>query len=235
VIDSFRIVAAGDACILLQFDDRIAPDVNARAVAAAAALDQAALPGVRDIVPTFRSLAVHFDPLQTHYEALMDALREAARLTPGAVPSRASAAVTRIPVCYGGEFGPDLPEIARFAGLSEDAVVDLHRSVSYRVFMLGFMPGFAYLGSVPERIAAPRRPSPRTRVSAGSVGIAGAQTGVYPADTPGGWQVIGRTPVRVFDILRPEPCLFAPGDTVQFQAVDRATYQELAGVSAAGT
>jgi KipI family sensor histidine kinase inhibitor len=204
VIAPFRIVAAGDACILVQFDERIAPEVNARAVAAAAALDQAALPGVRDIVPTFRTLAVHFDPLRTHYAALMDAVRAAARLTPAAGTSPASGAVTRIPVCYGGEFGPDLPEVARFAGLSEDAVVDLHRAVSYRVFMLGFMPGFAYLGSVPEPIAAPRRRSPRTHVSAGSVGIAGA-------------------------------CLFAPGGTVQFQAVDRATYQELADVSGIGT
>lgn len=230
MIKPFRIVPAGDACILLQFEERIAPDVNARAVAAAATLRRAAVPGVRDIVPTFRSLAVHFDPLQTQYDALMEAVREAARVAPAEERSPASA-VTRIPVCYGGEFGPDLHEVARFAGVSEDAVVDLHSGASYRVFMLGFMPGFAYLGTVPDRIAAPRRRSPRARVVAGSVGIAGAQTGVYPADTPGGWQLIGRTPVRMFDVSRPEPCLLAPGDTVQFHVVDRATYQELAGVS----
>lgn len=234
MIDPFRIVAAGDACVLLQFDERIAPEVNARAVAAAAMLHRAAVPGVRDIVPTFRSLAVHFDPLQTQYDALMEAVREAARVAPAGEQLHASA-VTRIPVCYGGEFGPDLHEVARFAGVSEDAVVDLHCGASYRVFMLGFMPGFAYLGTVPDPIAAPRRRSPRARVVAGSVGIAGAQTGVYPADTPGGWQLIGRTPVRMFDVSRPEPCLLAPGDTVRFHAVDRATYQELAGVAGTAT
>jgi inhibitor of KinA len=220
------IVAAGDACVLLRFDERVDPLINARAVAAAAALERAALSGIRDIVPTFRTVAVHFDPLHTHYDALLDALQAAS----SAVPREAlnPALPLRIPVCYGGDFGPDLPDVAKFAGLSEDEVVDLHGVSPYRVFMLGFMPGFAYLGPVAARIAAPRRPVPRARVAAGSVGIAGQQTGIYPTETPGGWQVIGRTPIQVFDLSRTEPCLFKAGDAVQFYPVERGQYEELA-------
>src|SRR5205085_2714296 len=126
----------------------------------------------------------------------------------------------QIPVTYGGEFGPDLAEVARFAGATEDEVVRLHTADTYRVFMLGFVPGFAYMGTVNRRIAVPRRQAPRTAVAAGSVGIAGQQTGIYPSETPGGWQVIGRTAVRPFDLARPEACLFKAGDTVRFVSVD---------------
>jgi inhibitor of KinA len=227
------IVAAGDACVLLRFDERIDPRVNAHVVAAAAAVERAALSGIRDVIPTFRTVAVHFDPLRTRYDALLDVLRAAS----SAVPPKelAPALPHRIPVCYGGDFGPDLPDVAKFARLSEEEVVDLHGVSPYRVFMLGFMPGFAYLGPVAARIAAPRRPVPRARVAAGSVGIAGQQTGIYPAETPGGWQVIGRTPIRVFDLSRPEPCLFKAGDAVQFYAVERAEYGELARANGVAT
>jgi KipI family sensor histidine kinase inhibitor len=121
-----------------------------------------------------------------------------------------------VPVSYGGEFGPDLAEVAAFAGLSEAAVVALHIGVRYRVFMLGFLPGFAYMGRVDSRIAAPRKGTPRLRVPAGSVGIAGVQTGIYPRESPGGWQIIGRTTIPLFDPLTSPSALFAPGDTVRF-------------------
>jgi KipI family sensor histidine kinase inhibitor len=121
-----------------------------------------------------------------------------------------------VPVSYGGEFGPDLAEVAAFAGLDEAAVIELHIGVRYRVFMLGFLPGFAYMGRVDNRIAAPRKASPRFRVPAGSVGIAGVQTGIYPRESPGGWQIIGRTTIPLFDLSKSPPALFAPGDTVRF-------------------
>ena len=127
-------------------------------------------------------------------------------------------------MCYGGELGPDLAGVASFAGLTETAVVDVHAGGSYRVFMLGFVPGFAYLGIVDTRIAMPRRATPRVRVPVGSVGIAGAQTGVYPSETPGGWQLIGRTPVKPFDPARDEPFLLKAGDTVQFYPIERAEF-----------
>ncbi len=223
--DPFRIVPAGDACVLLRFEERIDRAVNAQVVSVAAALGRKKLPGVRDIVPTFRSVAVHFDPLQTRYEALTDALRMAALGGMGTAP--VAPAEIRVPVCYGGAFGPDLHEVAGFAGLSEREVVGLHADAPYHVFMLGFMPGFAYMGPVAERIAAPRRSVPRTRVAAGSVAIGGEQTGIYPGDAPGGWQLIGRTPLQVFDLSRTQWCLFKPGDTVQFYAVNREQYDAL--------
>ena len=130
----------------------------------------------------------------------------------------------RIPVCYGGELGPDLAAVASFARLPEADVVRRHAAGAYRVFMLGFVPGFAYLGIVDERIAMPRHASPRVRVPLGSVGIAGVQTGVYSAETPGGWQLIGRTPVKPFDPSRDDPFLMQAGDTVQFYPIDRDEY-----------
>jgi KipI family sensor histidine kinase inhibitor len=170
-------------------------------------------------------VTVYFDPLITDQRRLETAARAA-----GDAPAVAEAAgrQVRIPVCYGGEFGPDLAEVARFAGLDEAGVVARHAGGSYRVFMIGFVPGFAYMGSVDAAIAAPRRASPRPRVPAGSVGIAGAQTGVYPRETPGGWQLIGRTPAALFDPDRAEPCLLAPGDAVRFEAIDRAAFDRLA-------
>ena len=130
-------------------------------------------------------------------------------------------------MCYGGELGPDLTVVAAFSGLSEAEVIAVHAESTYRVYMLGFLPGFAYLGSVDERIAIPRRESPRLRVPAGSVGIAGRQTGVYPLPAPGGWQLIGRTPTRLFDLARAEPFLLRPGDQVRFAAVSESEFRRL--------
>jgi inhibitor of KinA len=220
--NSYRIVPAGDAALIVEFEERIDPLVNARAIACAEGIQAANVPGVRDVVPTYRSVAVYFDPLQTDYDALIAVLEREA----GQPPTAPSVARTplRIPVCYGGDLGPDLAAVAAFAGIEESDVVRLHAGETYRVFMLGFVPGFAYLGIVDRRIAMPRHATPRVRVPAGSVGIAGAQTGIYSADTPGGWQLIGRTPLKPFDADRREPFLMRAGDAVQFFAIDRAEY-----------
>lgn len=212
----FQIVPAGDAALILEFEERIDADVNAQVVRAADWLRNAVIPGVRDVVPTFRTVAVYFDPLVVESEAIADRLARAAAadtVGPSAPPDP-----IRIPVRYGGEFGPDLADVARFAELSEEEVVARHTAVIYRVFMLGFVPGFAYMGTVDPSISAPRRSTPRTHVPPGSVGIAGGQTGVYPADTPGGWQIIGRTMSRVFDLAWPSLSIFRAGDAVQFIA-----------------
>jgi inhibitor of KinA len=219
----FRIVPAGDSALSVEFEERIDPLVNARAIALAERLRTAAIPGVRDIVPAYRSVSVSFDPLRTDHDALVECVeREAAR------PAGQAAAQTEplhIPVCYGGDFGPDLGAVAAFGGISADEVIALHTAIVYRVFMLGFVPGFAYLGIVDARIAAPRHATPRVRVPAGSVGIAGVQTGIYPAETPGGWQLIGRTPVRPFDASRAQPFLMKAGDAVRFYPIDRQAYE----------
>jgi KipI family sensor histidine kinase inhibitor len=223
---SYRLVPAGDSVLIVEFEERIDPVVNAQAIAVAEALQSAALPGVRDVVPTFRSVAVYFDPLRTNYDSLIGAVEAAAAQPP---PAAAGAVrPIRVPVCYGGdEFGPDLGRVAAFARMSDADVVGAHAAVTYRVFTVGFIPGFAYMGVVDRRIAMPRHSTPRVRVPLGSVGIAGVQTGIYPADSPGGWQVIGRTPIKPFDAERPEPFLFKAGDAVQFFAIDRAEFTRL--------
>jgi inhibitor of KinA len=224
-VSGFRILPAGDAALVVEFEERIDPAINARAIRLAESLQAAAIGGVRDVVPAYRSVTTYFDPLKTNYDVLLEVIgREAAR------PEAASPAARepiRVPVCYGGEFGPDLPGVARFARMSEDEVIALHAAATYRVFMLGFVPGFAYLGIVDSRIAAPRHSTPRLRVPTGSVGIAGVQTGIYPAETPGGWQLIGRTPVKAFDMTRAEPFLMKAGDAVRFVPIDPAEYGRL--------
>jgi len=217
-----EIVAAGDSTLLIEFEERIDEAVNERAIAVARSIDAARLPGVRDVVPTFRSVAVYFEPLKTDVAALTDMLRERSRSAVITPVSPRAAAPIRIPVSYGGADGPDLADVATRARMTPAEVVALHCARPYRAFMLGFLPGFAYLASLDERIAAPRLATPRTRVPAGSVGIAGTQTGIYPSESPGGWRLIGRTSVKPFDLLRADPFLIKPGDRVQFYAVDAA-------------
>ncbi len=207
-----QIREAGDSALLLELDEVINVSVNAQAIAIAAAVRRAGLPGIRDVVSTYRSVAVHFDPLTLDIEILRDTLTRAAD-TP---PALAEGKTVVIPVQYGGDMGPDLSAVAAFAGVSPDEVVARHASVRYRVFMLGFLPGFAYMGTVDETIAVPRHATPRMKVPGGSVGIAGRQTGVYPRDSPGGWHVIGRTQVSLFSPHRTPAALVSPGDTVRF-------------------
>jgi inhibitor of KinA len=218
----YRVVPAGDSVLVVEFEDRIDPAVNDGAIAFADAIQAAGLAGVRDVVPTYRSVAIYFDPLRTGSDALLAGIeREAQRAMTSATGARDA---VRIPVCYGGELGPDLAGVAAFAKMAEDEVVRAHTAATYRVFMLGFVPGFAYLGIVDDRIAMPRHATPRLRVPAGSVGIAGVQTGVYPMETPGGWQLIGRTPVRPFDPDRAQPFLMKAGDAVQFYPIAREEF-----------
>jgi inhibitor of KinA len=213
---------AGDATVLVEFEERIDVQVNARAIALARAVRGAQIPGVRDIVPAYRTVGVSFDPLGTDLGRLWKEIALCAA-KPGEAGASDSALV-RVPVCYGGKHGPDLDDLAAAAGLTVDEAIERHCAPLYRVFMIGFVPGFAYLGLVDERLAAPRRTEPRLRVPVGSVGIAGRQTGIYPAETPGGWMLVGRTPLRPFDLTRENACVFKPGDTVQFYPIDPAEY-----------
>lgn len=219
-----RVIDVGDACITLELDARVDPDVNGACLKVARDVAQSNLSGVRDIVTTYHTVAVYMDPLVADREAVAGVLMRAAT-GPGSAHRRRGA-VHEIPVCYGDEFGPDLEDVARFARCSTEEVVRLHSGRTYRVYMLGFLPGFAYLGKVDERIGMGRHEAPRMRVQAGSVAIAGFQTGIYPVDSPGGWRVVGRTWVRPFDLRRPEPSLFRPGDMVRFLPVSRAAFLE---------
>jgi inhibitor of KinA len=223
-----RIAPAGDAALVVELEARIDPAINARATAIARAFRATALPHVHDVVIGYCSVTVHFDPWRADADAIATML-ESLSSQPHASSGQDddSGPTIEVPVCYGGEYGPDLADVAAFAGVSEEEVIRLHADRPYRVFMVGFVPGFPFLGTVESRIAMPRRDTPRPRVPARSVGIAGVQTGVYPMETPGGWRLVGRTPLQLSDPSRPEWCLLQAGDSVIFRAIEEAEYRRL--------
>lgn len=212
-----RVVPAGDAAWLVELDDRLDPEVNARAIAIGRAVAASALPGLRDVVSGYRTVTVYVDPLGSDAADLEG--RIASLATEVAAGPAEAADIIEVPTRYGGEHGPDLAEVAAFAGCSEREVIERHCQRTYRVYLVGFVPGFPYMGTVDPRIAMPRRDSPRLRVPAGSVGIAAEQTGIYPVETPGGWRLIGRTPLVLFEATREPPCLFEPGARVRFTPI----------------
>lgn len=219
---TFRISPCGDSMLLVEFEASIDPVVNDRVIALGARLRDRRARGILDVVPGYRALGVHFDPLQTDLAALERAIDAEANAA-DASPLPATRPVVEIPVRYGGEMGPDLEAVALQAGCSQDQVIARHTGRLYRVYMLGFVPGFAYMGGVDPTIAVPRHRVPRERVPAGSVGIAGEQTGVYPVESPGGWHLIGRTSTRMFDPSASTPSLLQPGDVVRFIRETSAT------------
>jgi inhibitor of KinA len=216
---AIRILGCGEQAIVVEFGSEIDPAVNARVRRLARALAPAVPDRILEVVPTYRSLTIFFDPLAIGRQALQEEIAKALAGIDRADAAGETSRVITVPVCYGGEFGPDLESVARHNSLTADEVVALHTSAPLLIYMLGFTPGFPYLGGLPRRIAAPRLPVPRVKVPAGSVGIAGTQTGIYPIASPGGWQLIGRTPLRIFDPASAHPFLFATGDSVQFAAI----------------
>jgi len=222
---SFRLAPLGDSAITVEFGDEIDPTINARAVAFAQAVVAQRWTGIVDVVPTYRSVTIYYDALQWKSAALANKLKTLPQRVPDDTESQGT--LHEIPVLYGGEYGPDLSDVAAFARLSSDQTVTLHASIRYRVYMLGFSPGFPYLGLIPERLAMPRLATPRAKVPAGSVGIADRQTGIYPTTTPGGWRLIGRTPIRLYHKTGESPFLLKPGDVVQFKPIDQAEFDRL--------
>jgi inhibitor of KinA len=220
----FRV--AGDRAILMEFGDGISPEIHARIRAMAVAVAAADLTGVIEYLPSYRSLALLYDPLQTSFARLRQELSDLQdNLAAVQVPKPR---VVTLPVCYGGERGPDLAFVASHHQLTPTEVVALHTAPAYLVYMIGFTPGFPYLGGLPEQLHTPRLASPRKRVPAGSVGIANGQTGVYPIASPGGWQLIGQTPLRLFDPERESPFLLNAGDLLRFTAIDEEEFAALA-------
>jgi KipI family sensor histidine kinase inhibitor len=221
----------GETTLLLRFGERIDDVLNARVHAAAAALQAAALRGVTDLVPAYAALAIEYAPQAwavgegPAWRQLADAVRAVLIAPPAHVEHPAATIV--IPVCYGGEQGPDLGALAAHCGLSENAVIARHAAGEYRVAMLGFAPGFAYLIGLDPTLQMPRRTNPRLRVARGSIGIGGAQTGIYPSELPGGWRLIGRTPLALFDPLHEPASAVAAGDRVRFRAIDAREFDAL--------
>jgi KipI family sensor histidine kinase inhibitor len=218
-----RVLASGDSAWLVELPERIDPEVNSRAIEIARAVETAGLP-VTDIVVGYRSVMVFVDPLSIDAGVVQPRLEEIAAASGGSTESRGR--VVDVPVCYDGPYGPDLADVAAFGGCSIPEAIECHLAREYRVYVVGFVPGFAYMAPVDPRIAAPRRSSPRLKVPAGSVAVAAGQTGVYPAETPGGWSLIGRCPIKPYDAERDEPFLFHPGDRVRFSRISEAEYRE---------
>lgn len=234
-VQKYSIQPLGDRALVIELADAVSAAAAAYTRRVCECILAAGLAGVRDVVPAFCSLTVHYDPLQfaaggaSPVEAVRQAIEAVLSETPepGELPERS----IEIPVCYGGEFGEDLEELARQHDMTPDRVVELHTAASYFVGMLGFAPGFPYLAGLDSRLVTPRRATPRARVPRGSVAIGGEHSGIYPLDSPGGWHVIGRTPLTLFDLSRDPPSLLQAGDKVRFVAIAPEAFE---GIEAAG-
>lgn len=226
-----RFLPAGDGAVVVEFGSVVDETLSERVMAVDARIAEAAIDGIVETVPTYRSLLVVHDPLVIRARRLIPRLAELA--------AEAGAATTAgrrwvIPVCYGGNYGEDLEWVARTHGMTPDDVVTLHSEAVYRVYMIGFTPGFTYLGGLPEKLHTPRRETPRTLVPAGSVAIGGQQAAVFSVASPSGWHMLGRTPVRTFDVRRDDPFLVGPGDRVRFSPITAAEFDALAARAEAG-
>ncbi len=213
----------GDRSVLVELGDEISTPVNQKVRELFVALDQQMIDGIVELVPGYRSLLVVFNPLEIELEKLKSQIDETTgQLDTSRLPPPKT---IDIPVVYGGEYGPDLEWVAEFQKITTEEVIQLHTEPLYSVYMIGFMPGFPYLGEVPAKLVTPRRETPRTHVPRGSVAIAQMQTGIYPVESPGGWQIIGRTPVSLFDPEKKQPSLLEMGDQVKFYAISREDMQ----------
>jgi len=223
---SARYLPFGDTALVVEFGNVISLEINAKVIALSEAAKEAEIEGVEELVPTYRSLLVRYNPLRTSYEQLVFCIKDIERMLKEPSAEVKGRRIT-IPVVYGSEYGPDLTHVARFHRLSEKQVIKLHSEREYRVYMIGFVAGFPYLGEVPDEIATPRLETPRLKVPAGSVGIAEKQTGIYPCEAPGGWQIIGKTPIKLFNLLQQPPALLKPGDIVKFEPIPAKEFETI--------
>lgn len=229
-----RFLIAGDSSLCAEFGNEISKEINAQIRAFNILLKESGIAGIVETIPTYRSLLIQYDPGVISYKSLEGKLKKLlAKLDSVEIPP---SEVLEVPVLYGGEeMGPDLKFVAENAKMSEEEVIKLHSEPEYLIYMLGFTPGFTYLGGLNDAIETPRLKTPRVKIPAGSVGIAGKQTGVYPIDSPGGWQLIGRTPLKMYDADREKPILPEAGQYIKFVPIDRAEFDRIAAEVEKGT
>lgn len=227
----YKLCMLGDNAVMIELGVEINEEIQQKVQTVSYLLDENNEEWQIEYIPTFTSVTVYYDPYQAYklangnkspYKAVSDRIREI--LSASSAGTKIKQRVVEIPICYGGEFGPDLSFVAKHNGLTPEEVVHIHSSREYLVYMLGFAPGFPYLGGMSERIAAPRRATPRSKIPSRSLGIAGTQTGIYPIETPGGWQLIGRTPLNLFQPEKEEPSLLKAGDKIKFNPINAKEY-----------
>ncbi len=216
----------GDSAVLINFEQKIAEEINAEVIALHQALRDASLPEITFYIPAFCSLTVGFNADRTTYDELHQKI---IRITgnSSADTAQKKSRILNIPVCYDAVFALDMDAVARQTGLSVQEIIEIHTNTTFRVYMLGFLPGFAYMGKLPEALHCSRKPKPRLQVPAQAVGLAGYQTGIYPSEAPGGWQIIGKTPLPLFRPEEKKPFLFRPGDRINFQAISLNDFQHI--------
>lgn len=220
-----RYLPAGDKVIIVEFGNEISQEINNKVMALYHVLSNSHIKGIEELIPTYRSLMVQYNPAQVVYKELIDLLKRLCKnLNEDKLPKQK---IIKVPVIYGQEFGPDIEFVARHNKISVKEVIQIHSSNDYLIYMLGFTPGFPYLGGMCEKIETPRLQTPRTKIPGGSVGIAGKQTGIYPIESPGGWQLIGRTPIKLYDPYRKPPILLKAGDFIRFVSVGLEEYREI--------
>lgn len=231
-METVRFAPAGDSALAVIFGQEISPQVNRHVQLLDAALQQHPIDGVIEAIPTYGTLTICFNPEKIAFRTLLRRVKTLLNAPAAAAAARCE--VLEIPVLYGADMGPDLDFVAAHAKMIPQEVIRRHADAVYRVYMLGFLPGFAYLGGLDPSLHTPRLATPRTLIPEGSVGIAGGQTGVYPVASPGGWQLIGRTPVKLYDPSKAVPILLNAGDYLRFCPVDRAAFDQIAALVAAG-
>ncbi|MBU5668776.1 5-oxoprolinase subunit PxpB [Peptoniphilus sp. MSJ-1] len=220
-----KFLNAGDSALVMEFGNEIAKDINAKIATVVENLKKKKVDGILDILPTYRSILINYNPMKISHSEIVDILTELSKLNSSNQSD--DVRLIEIPTIYGGEYGLDIKNVAEHAGMSEKEVVKIHTGTDYLVYMMGFMPGFTYLGGLDERIATPRLKSPRLKIEAGSVGIAANQTGMYPLESPGGWQLIGRTPLKLYDDTKEPPVFIQAGDYIRYVSIDQKQYDKI--------
>ncbi|MFA9422704.1 MAG: 5-oxoprolinase subunit PxpB [Sedimentibacter sp.] len=223
--DKIKYLPSGDKAVVMEFGNEISKQINSKIRDVVRSMEQLKIQGIEELLPTYRSIMIMYDPLKIEYEKLIQELEKLSKKTVDDKTEKIR--IVEIPTLYGNEFGPDIDFVARHNGITVEEVIKIHTETDYLVYMLGFTPGFAYLGGMNEKIATPRLSSPRMKIPAGSVGIAGSQTGMYPTETPGGWQLIGQTPLKLYDPTKELSVLLSVGDYVRYVSITEKEYYDI--------
>ncbi|MGV8982090.1 5-oxoprolinase subunit PxpB [Clostridium sp.] len=227
-----KYLIAGDRALVIEFGDEIEEESNAKIRSLTLAMEREAIVGIIETIPTYRSLMVIYEPMLIELDVIINKVKSIlSKMDEMKLPD---AKVIEIPTLYGGEYGPDINFVAEHNKISPEEVIKIHTANEYLIYMLGFTPGFPYLGGMDHKIAAPRLQTPRTKIPVGSVGVAGKQTGIYPIESPGGWQLIGRTPVKLYDPYRKEPVLLNAGDYIKFVQINEMEYKNIEALESEG-